>query len=641
MSESSQNRQAPTVVIVNDDVTQLTILTELLKKDGMNVLSFQGAEDAIKGMASAPQPKLIVTDLHMPDIDGWRFCRLLRSPEYAVYNHTPILVVSATFSGDDPRALTSELGANAFLQAPVAGPEFLRQVHMLLAGQTPQQRTKILAIDDNEPLTRILKKCFEAHGYEADVAFTCAEGLALFREHRHDVVIVDYHLPDARGDSILEQIRRISSRTVPIMVTADPNPDLAVEWLRKGACAYVRKPFDVQYVIALCEHARRERALLHVEDLLEQRTEELRRSEEFFRAITENSSDATVIVNADGQLKYASPSIRRITGYTTDEVLATTPETFIHPADMQVVRGAVESALDEPGKPVRLDSFRVQRRDRHDLCLEGILVGMPDVPSVRGVVINCRDVTERQRAQNERERLIEELEAKNAELESFTYTVSHDLKGPLNTISSFVGLIESSLADGDERLQGYVTQLHGAANKMEQLLNDLLELSRAGRIAGSPEPVSFRNLVDHTLTTLAGAIAERNVQVEIDDDLPWVVGDPIRLLGVVQNLIENAVKYLGDQPEPKVCIGVRQEHDGEQYLFVSDNGIGIDPQQQQRVFDLFFQLDTRSGGSGLGLALVRRVVESNGGRIWVESEGLGKGTTFCFTFPTQPMPAHD
>lgn len=231
------------------------------------------------------------------------------------------------------------------------------------------------------------------------------------------------------------------------------------------------------------------------------------------------------------------------------------------------------------------------------------------------------------------ENIIAELEAKNAELERFTYTVSHDLKSPLITINGFLGLLEKDAAKGDTvRMKGDIQRIRGATEKMQQLLDDLLELSRIGRLVNPPEMIPLGELAREALALVAGQIAERGVQVGITPDLPVVHGDRPRLLEVLQNLIDNAVKFMGDQPEPRVEIGAKQTQ-GETVCYVRDNGMGIEPRYQDKVFGLFERLDKTTQGTGIGLALVKRIVEVHGGRIWVQSEGLGHGSTFYFTLP--------
>ena len=226
----------------------------------------------------------------------------------------------------------------------------------------------------------------------------------------------------------------------------------------------------------------------------------------------------------------------------------------------------------------------------------------------------------------------QQLEAQNAQLERFTYTVSHDLKTPLVTIRGFIGFLAKDLAAGNEqRVLHDLDKIRGAAGRMGRLLDDLLELSRIGRVAGPPEEVALGELAREAVDLLADRIAERGIDVTVAADLPVVSGDRPRLAEVFQNLVENAVNYIGEAERPRIEIGVRQDPAGGAVCFVRDNGIGIAAQYQEKVFGLFERLDAEAEGTGIGLALVKRIVEVHGGQIWAESEGLGRGTSFCFT----------
>jgi len=247
---------------------------------------------------------------------------------------------------------------------------------------------------------------------------------------------------------------------------------------------------------------------------------------------------------------------------------------------------------------------------------------------------------ERLRSNAEREKLITELEAKNAELERFTYTVSHDLKSPLITIRGFLGFVEKDAQAGNlERLRADIVRITEATDKMQRLLSELLELSRIGRMMNPPQAVPFETIVREALELVRGrmdawASKGRSVRVEIAPGLPTVYGDHVRLVEVMQNLVDNACKFMGEQPNPLIEIGQRgAESDGKPILFVRDNGVGIELQYHDKVFGLFNKLDAQTEGTGVGLALVKRIVEVHGGKIWVESEGIGKGTTFYFTLP--------
>jgi PAS domain S-box-containing protein len=232
-----------------------------------------------------------------------------------------------------------------------------------------------------------------------------------------------------------------------------------------------------------------------------------------------------------------------------------------------------------------------------------------------------------------RQNLISELESKNAELERFTYTVSHDLKSPLFTIRGFLGYLEQdALAGNHARMKSDMERITDATDKMQQLLNDLLELSRIGRLMNEPANVPFEDLAREAVELVQGRIMARGVAIHIDADMPNVYGDRSRLLEVLQNLVDNAVKFMGDQPDPRIEIGWDGREDGKLIFHVRDNGIGIPPEHHERIFGLFNKLDVKADGTGIGLALVKRIVEVHGGRIWIQSEA-GNGSTFYFTLP--------
>lgn len=244
-----------------------------------------------------------------------------------------------------------------------------------------------------------------------------------------------------------------------------------------------------------------------------------------------------------------------------------------------------------------------------------------------------REIVDRRQREAEIRAKNAELDEKNAELERFTYTVSHDLKSPLVTIKTFLGFIRQDLDAGDEqRLAKDLDFIHGAADKMGRLLDELVQMSRVGRAVNPPVAVGFRELVDEALDAVAGRIAERGVELRVAQVDAVLYGDRPRLIEIWQNLIDNAVKYMGTQSAPRIELGMERV-EAEQIFYVRDNGLGVEPNNQQKIFGLFEQLDVQAEGSGLGLALVKRIVELYGGRIWIESAGVGHGSCFHFTLP--------
>ena len=250
------------------------------------------------------------------------------------------------------------------------------------------------------------------------------------------------------------------------------------------------------------------------------------------------------------------------------------------------------------------------------------------------------EVEVRKRAEEALEKSAQELQERNDELGRFTYTASHDLKSPLVTIKAFLTYLESDTRHHDTAaVKKDLEFIYGAVEKMGQLLDELLHLARVGHKMNPPEEVPLQVLVKEVLGLVAGSIAGRGVEVVVTKEPVMLFGDRMRLMEVFQNLVDNAIKFMGDQKKPCVEIGV-ETAGAETVFFVRDNGMGIEPRYQPKVFGLFEKYDPGVKGTGIGLALVKRIVEVHGGKIWVESAGIGHGATFRFTLAkTPPHPA--
>jgi len=236
-------------------------------------------------------------------------------------------------------------------------------------------------------------------------------------------------------------------------------------------------------------------------------------------------------------------------------------------------------------------------------------------------------IAERKEAQEQREIVIRELAR-------FTYTVSHELRSPLITIQGLSGLIGedvSKLGDHPE-LMNHVRLISAAVDTMDALLADLLRLSRAGQTINPPEKTGFGIIAREAADLLAQPIENHGVHLEIAPGLPEVNVDRARIREVLIHLIENAIRFPGNQKNPVIRIGADTTGEGTVF-FVQDNGIGIDPRYLGRIFNLFEKLDSTTRGTGIGLAIVKRIIEAHGGKCWAESEGVGKGTTIRFTLP--------
>jgi PAS domain S-box-containing protein len=342
------------------------------------------------------------------------------------------------------------------------------------------------------------------------------------------------------------------------------------------------------------------------------------------------------VMNApDLSVTYWNPAAERIFGFTRDEVIGRSPfDTFVPPEDrpkVEEILGRVAAGERNSGA-----SGHVTKDGRRIVCEWHNTPLTDDAGRFVGFLSMCQDVTDRARAEAEREGLIRRLEDQNAEMARFVYTVSHDLKSPLITVKGFLAhLAKAARAGSWDRFDADLDRVARAADKMQQLLDDLLALSRVGRVANPPRDVPVGEAVAEALAQLAGPVAARGVTVVVQPDLPAAHADPARLVEVFANLIGNAVKFLGPQPTPRVEVGFRGS---DRAFYVKDNGVGIAPAYHDRVFNLFERLDPRTEGTGVGLAIVKRIVEVHGGRVWVESGGAGQGAAFCFTLPPSRGP---
>ena len=225
------------------------------------------------------------------------------------------------------------------------------------------------------------------------------------------------------------------------------------------------------------------------------------------------------------------------------------------------------------------------------------------------------------------------LQSKNEEIEHFVSIVAHDFNSPLITITSFIAMLKDDISRGDnERIEKDLGYINQAATKLSQLLTALKKITEVGKSADALQTIKATELIDTCLATLSGPLQQHHIKVISADSPLSLTGVPLELGQIWQNLIENAIKYRGENPSPTIEIGV-DDAQGYPEFYVRDNGVGISPEHAERVFMLFTQLNKDNPGSGLGLALVKKIVERYQGQIRVESEGAGKGSCFRFTLP--------
>ncbi len=377
--------------------------------------------------------------------------------------------------------------------------------------------------------------------------------------------------------------------------------------------------------------------------------EALRESQALYYSLAEQLPVGVFRKDREGRYVLVNPFFCRLKGMKAEEFLGKTPREVA--AAEAAKPGAPELAtkyaaagmehheqIMQTGKSIELDEEYVYADGRKQF-LHAIKLPVVDPD---GKIIGTQgiqfDITERKLAEEALQKSSKELQERNDELARFTYTASHDLKSPLVTIKAFLGYLEQDTRNQDTAgMKKDLEYIYTAADKMGRLLDELLDLARVGHKMNPPEEVPLQVVVKDALDMVAGWIIQKGVEVVVTKEPIMLCGDRTRLVEVFQNLVDNAIKFMGDQQSPCVEIGVETTGD-ENVFFVRDNGVGIDPRYQPKVFGLFEKYDPGTKGSGIGLALVKRIVEVHGGKIWVESAGVGKGTTFRFTLAKTQRP---
>jgi len=387
--------------------------------------------------------------------------------------------------------------------------------------------------------------------------------------------------------------------------------------------------------------------ILAQQDLLDER-ERLFHSEAKFRGLVESSCDWIWEVNTENVYTYASPQVEAILGYKPEEVIGKHAFDFMPPEQAKQI-SAIFNDLVQSKKPIAALENINQHKDGHLVVLESSAVPIFDktgkIIGYRGI---DRDITERKKAEEDREQLIKTLEFKNKELQDIVYIASHDLRTPLVNIQGFSGeltttcshlleMLDKHPAGPEQRQQidrllkkdimqslDFITK---SADKMANLLDGLLHISRIGTVDIKRESLDINDIVAKVLTEMESQLKEKNIAVTIDP-LPRCIGDANMVESVFTKLINNAVKYLEPGKKGEIRISGTVQGDMSFYC-VQDNGIGISPAHQENIFKLFHRLSPHDkvGGVGMGLTIVRRILDRLRGRIWLESEP-GKGSKF-------------
>jgi PAS domain S-box-containing protein len=371
-----------------------------------------------------------------------------------------------------------------------------------------------------------------------------------------------------------------------------------------------------------------------VEDISERKRSEaaLALSEERYRGLIESQSDLIVRIGMDGRFTFVNSTLAAALGKRPEDVVGTPWQAVIVAADHAATAEAIATAAG-PGQRAILESRMILAGGTCWVAWEGgaVIDASGNVIEVQAV---GRDITEWVAYREQLKQLVRELDTSNRELEQFAYVASHDLQTPLRNIVSYTQLLDRRYkgqldADADDFI-GFIVD---NGRHMTRLINDLLKFSRVSRQSDPPHPIPAEEAVTQALKNLKLEMDGTDAEVMVGE-LPVVMANQIHLVSLFQNLLGNGLKYRASDRKPVLSVNAERETSGLWRFAVADNGIGIEPDYHNKIFEIFQRLDPASSveGTGIGLTLCRRIVHRFGGEIWLESKP-GEGTTFFFTLP--------
>jgi PAS domain S-box-containing protein len=370
-------------------------------------------------------------------------------------------------------------------------------------------------------------------------------------------------------------------------------------------------------------------------DITEQKKaeEKIRLSNIYNRSLIEASLDPLVTIGHDGKITDLNEATEQVTGYSRDELIGTDFTNYF--TEPEIAKEGYQEVFKQGF--ISDYALEIQHKDGSIIpVLYNASVYQDESGKVIGVFAAARDVTTLKKAEIMLKLKIEELKRSNEELEKFAYISSHDLQEPLRMITSYLQLLQKKYQGHlDEKADQYIHFAVDGASRMQNLIKDLLEYSRVDVGTNEPESVDCEFILNRVLSDIKAVIKGNNATIS-HDYLPEVMANSTQMVQVFQNLIINGIKFHGEEP-PKIHIAAEKK--ASEWVFsVQDNGIGIDPQYSERIFEIFKRLNGRERypGTGIGLSICKKIIEGYGGRIWVKSE-LGKGSTFYFTLPIKEI----
>lgn len=645
------------VLIIDDSLTVRMDLVEAFETAGFQPRPCSTLAEARHTLAR-DRVALVILDVLLPDGDGLELLREIRTRQAGP---SPSVVLLSAEAEVKDRILGLQTGADEYVGKPYDSGYVVARARELLRRQTELESHRgetILVIDDSSTFREELRRALEAAGYVVSSAPNGHEGLRMAAGSRPSAVVVDGVMPGIDGSTVIRKIRLDPAlrHTPCVLLTASEDGGAELRALDAGADAFVRKDEDIEIILARIRAVLRGAAsrradvasvlgpmrILAVDDSPTYLDELgiVLRSEGYDVVMARSGQDAIdmlavqtvdcilldlVMPGLDGHETCRrikdSPVARDIPliMLTAVEERSALLDGFSTGADDFISKS---SEVDVLKARVRAQLRRKQFEEEHRRVREQLLRSELEASEQR----SARAIAEAKAA------LVEQLERKNRELEAFSYSVSHDLRAPLRSIDGFSQILLEDFPDLGTQPQEYLRIIRASAQRMGELIDDLLELSRVSRSDLNRSDVDVSALALSVAEELQRTHPDRCVEVRIQPNV-IAQGDRPLLRVVLENLIGNAWKFSSKTREPRIEFGASRELPGIVY-FVRDNGAGFDKAYVHKLFAPFQRLhrETEFAGTGIGLATVHRIIDRHGGRVWAESE-VGRGATFFFTLP--------
>jgi DNA-binding response OmpR family regulator len=579
----------------------------------------------------------IILDVLLPDSSGLDLLAELRG--HPATTGIPVILLSTEAEVAD-RLRGLAVGADEYLGKPYDRQQVVSQARQLAqragGSEPPQAGATILAVDDSPTYLQALAEQLQKDNYDVLLARSGAEALALLQARSVDCILLDLMMPEMSGDEVCRRIKASPAwRSIPVvMLTGLGESEAIIESFNAGADDYVPKTSDFPVLRVRLraqlrrrqfeEETRRTREQLHQRDFEVAQAKAAGEAARQWQATFNTMSDGVGLLGSDATLIQQNRAMTGIPGACGQDGI------------LRPLRGLVEELLGQSRKAGRQQTGEVLLRDRWYRVTVDPAAG-PLPAGVEAVMI-LRDITQQKAFQSELERLVRERTAKlqeaMGELEHFSYTITHDMRAPLRALQGFAGFLED-LSSGrlDAQSKEYLRLIKTSAARMDRLITDTLQYSKAGRQEMKLVPLNASALL-HGIILSYPALQPPKAQIRIEDGIPKVLGNEAGLTQCFSNLLGNAVKFVEPGKLPVVRV-YAQDLDGFVRLWFDDNGIGIPKPAQGKLFQMFQRATKGFEGTGVGLALVKKVAERMEGRVGVESEP-GKGSRFWLDLKPAP-----